>query len=99
MTNLVMQTFDIFLDGINELSLVFLDCATNLRSNEESIELREDSEHFIRIARCSKSVSQSRNDLVFDSRNTFVVCVLRSDPDLTPLCKHTCEVKLGRESS
>ena len=85
MVYLVMETLDVLLHGVNKLCLVLLNSTTNLRSNEEGIELREYSEHFVRIARRSKPVSQPRDDLVLNSSNTFVVCVLSSNPDLAPL--------------
>ena len=81
-----MKTFDVLLYGVDKLCLVLLNSTTDLRSDEESIELREDSEHFVCIARRSKPVSQSRNDLVLNSSNAFVVCILSSDPDFATLC-------------
>jgi hypothetical protein len=68
-----MKTLDVFLDRVDKLSLVLLDSASNLLNvsrvtililrlahlgpNEEGIEFGKHTEHLIRIASCTQSVT------------------------------------------
>ena len=102
LTDLMMQSLNIFFHRINELGLIFLNCTTNLMvwsaspryqslagthlwSHEQRIELREHSEHLVRVPGRSKSVAQSGDDLVLHPGDMFVVGVLRRHPDLIAL--------------
>lgn len=67
-----MQLLNIILYRFYELILILLNSASDLRSDEKSVESREDSEHLRGITCCSKSVSKASNDLILDSSNTLV---------------------------
>ena len=60
-----MQPLDIIFDGINKLSLVFLDSTTNFWSNEQRVEFAEHSEHLVGVSSSGESITKTRNDLVF----------------------------------
>lgn len=58
---------------------------SDLGSNEKSIELAEDAEHLVGVLRASKTISKSRDDVVLDSSNSFVVGSFSSDPNFGSL--------------
>ena len=95
---LVVQSLDVFLDGIDELRLVLLYSATDLRAHEQRVELAEDAEHLVRVTRRAQTVAQARDDLVLDARHALVVCVLCRDPDLRAIYprESVCHVKRRR---
>jgi hypothetical protein len=79
------QLSDILLNGIDEASLVFLDGTANFGSDEESIELGEDPEHFLGIAGSRELIPQAGDDLIFDPSDSVVVGSLCRVPDLRAL--------------
>ena len=58
---------------------------TYLWSDKQAVEFREDAEHLLRIPSGREPVSESRNDLIFDSCNSVVVRCLGSIPNLRSL--------------
>jgi hypothetical protein len=59
---------------------------SNLRSNEESVELGENAEHFVRVPCSTEAVTKARDDVVLYAGNSLVVGRLGGDPDLGSFC-------------
>lgn len=52
-----MKRFNVILHPLDQLSLVFADCTSDVWTHKQSIEPGEDPEHLICILSCSELVS------------------------------------------
>ena len=60
---------------------------SDLGAHEERVELGEDAEHLVGVARAAEPVAEARDDLVLDAGDALVVGRLGGDPDLGSLCR------------
>lgn len=54
----LMQSFNVILHPLNQLSLILSNGSTNVRSDEQSIEAGKDAEHLVGIFSCSQLIPQ-----------------------------------------
>lgn len=86
-----MDTFRIiFCFHVSDTSI-----SSYLGAHKERIELGEDAEHFVGALGCTQTVTETRNDLVLNTRDTLVVGSLGLDPDLGTLCVVEANVNKG----
>ena len=68
-----MERLNVILDTLDELSLVFSDSASDVRSHEEGIETREDAKHLICIAGRPELIPKTSCDPRFNTINTLII--------------------------
>lgn len=68
-----MQSFNVILDPLYQLSLVLTDGSSDVWAHKQCIESWKDSEHLISILGSTELVSKPCGDTGFDSVNSFIV--------------------------
>jgi len=72
---LLMKRFNVVLHALYQLRLVFAYCSSDVWSNEQSVEAREDSKHLVGVTRSAKLVSETSRDACLHAINTLLVSV------------------------
>jgi len=72
---LLVKRFNVVLHALYQLRLVFAYCSSDVWSNEQSVEAREDSKHLVSVTCSAKLVSETSRDARLHAINTLLVSV------------------------
>lgn len=68
-----MQRFYVFLDALNQLSLIFSNGAAYMRANEQRVETGKNAKHFVCVLGGAQLIAKPGRNSCFDAIDSFLV--------------------------